>query len=172
MKLDARTISLLDRSTVDGHLLVLPEQLEREEYLRVAKVIEALGGKWNRSAKAHFFEGDAGEAVEAAIATGEVTNRRQALGFFQTPRKLAERIVELAGVGQAGAERVLEPSAGHGAIADVVLEMIRAQKPVGLVTVEFDADNVDVMRGKGYTGTYHSDFLTCPWEDTFDGLFD
>jgi predicted RNA methylase len=88
-------------------------QLDRKLYTQVNEVLVALGGAWNRKASAHVFEGDPQEGLDNVITTGEVV-RAADLGFFATPPGLAKELVELAEVKPG--MRVLEPSAGEGAI--------------------------------------------------------
>ncbi len=92
-------------------------QLDRATYARVDKTLRALGGAWDRRAKAHVFPGDARVRVDEAIITGEVETARD-LGFFETPPSLVARLVEMAGVKRG--MRVLEPSAGTGRIVTVL----------------------------------------------------
>ena len=43
----------------DGKIAgVIVQQLDRNDYVKVNKALEALGGKWNRKAKAHLFDED------------------------------------------------------------------------------------------------------------------
>ena len=95
-------------------------KLEREEFERQAKAkaeqeAETLGGKWSRKAKAHTFDGDAAQALEAIIETGEyqsATDIKQLHGEFFTPDGLADEVVKLAEIDPQG--EVLEPSCGNG----------------------------------------------------------
>ena len=48
-------ISILQNSTVKENTLKLNTELERSDYLKVAEVIERLGGKWNSRKKYHEF---------------------------------------------------------------------------------------------------------------------
>jgi predicted RNA methylase len=115
MKVAQDVMAILDGSRTDGNALFLSGQLDRKLYTSTAKVIEAAGGKWNRKAGAHLFDGDASEAVEPILLTGVVTVAKQEFGAFYTPEKVAQRVANLAGI-KAG-DRVLEPSAGSGALA-------------------------------------------------------
>lgn len=115
MKIQSAVLAIIDQSAVSGCQLVLPSQLDRDVYMRVAKIIEAVGGKWNRKAKAHLFEGDAGEAIEPLLLTGEVTFRKQEFGQFYTPAAIAQMVI-MAALVKPG-DIVLEPSAGRGDIA-------------------------------------------------------
>ncbi|WP_421591137.1 methyltransferase [Shinella sp. M27] len=108
-------LKVLDAAVVEGSRVFLTGQLDRKLYTETDKVLQAAGGKWNRSAKAHVFEGDANDALEPIILTGEYSRTKQDFGQFDTPSELAETVVDLADV-QAGMS-VLEPSAGIGRIA-------------------------------------------------------
>lgn len=127
MNLDSRIRELLTTATVEGSELRLAGQLDRADYVAVNKALEALGGKWNRKAKAHIFEADPTSAIDIAISTGEVT-RPQDYGFFETPEPLIERMLDLAGImpefntsnDPRERQRVLEPSAGKGRIVRAI----------------------------------------------------
>jgi len=114
-------MQVLDRAIIAGATLTLTGQLDRKLYQDTNKVIEAAGGKWNRKIKAHVFDGEALDAVEPILLTGEYRLTKQDFGQFDTPEELAERIVDLADV-QAG-QSVLEPSAGVGRIASAIRQV-------------------------------------------------
>src|SRR5208282_609075 len=107
-------IPILRRSTFAGNVLTLPEQLDRETYLRVAKVLTAARGKWDRKAKGHVFPFDPRELIGAVVEDGVVVDAKRTLQFFETPDDLAKRMVGLSGIGVG--EIALEPSAGQGRI--------------------------------------------------------
>lgn len=118
MTVDQDVKLVLEKSTTDGPRLVLPPKLERKLYERTAKVLASCGGKWNRAAQAHVFDGDAGELVEGVLLTGEWSgqvNPNTALQFFPTPAPIVDRLINVANI-ELGMT-VLEPSAGNGAIA-------------------------------------------------------
>lgn len=126
----AEVLAQLDRSVCAGNSLTLTGQLDPKLYRAVNKVVEAAGGKWNRKAGCHVFDGDAGEAIEQVILSGGV-GRKQELGQFDTPPEIAARVVSLAEI-EPGM-RVLEPSAGIGCLA---LPALRAGAQV--LAVEID----------------------------------
>lgn len=112
-KIPQHILNLLERCTVTGNELAITcGQLERATYLALNKVLEALGGKWNRKTKTHVFPEDPVNRIEEAILTGSYTDGKKDLGFFETPAGLAERVIGFADI-QHG-HRVLEPSAGTG----------------------------------------------------------
>lgn len=117
MKVDQEVLRVLSAArTEENKLFIADGQLDRALYGRLDKVLKASGGKWNTKAKAHLFAGDAGDAIENIILTGEVTVE-QDFGFFPTPPELAQHIVGIASIGDD--MMVLEPSAGRGALASV-----------------------------------------------------
>ena len=132
-------IPILRRSTFAGNVLTLPEQLDRETYLRVAKVLTAARGKWNRKAKGHVFPFDPRELIGAVVEDGVVVDAKRTLQFFETPDDLAERMVGLCGIG-AG-EIALEPSAGQGRIVRRLMA-----RGAMVDAVDIDPENCKVLR--------------------------
>ena len=116
MKVSDEVIDVLANSEmVENKLFLPPTQLERKLYIAVNKALEALGGKWNRKEKAHVFDYEPDEAIEQLLQTGEYVCAKKEFQFFETPEWLAKKMVDIADI-QPG-DRVLEPSAGRGAIA-------------------------------------------------------
>ncbi|ACL58491.1 type I restriction-modification system methyltransferase subunit-like protein [Methylobacterium nodulans] len=117
MRVSPDVLAVLDRATCTGNALSLAHlgQLDRKLYAAVDNVLQAAGGKWNRKAAAHLFDGDAADAIEPILLTGEVTSRRQEFQQFDTPPELAAHVVALADIHPG--MFVLEPSAGNGALA-------------------------------------------------------
>ena len=104
----------LTTMTVLGTSAKLSAQLDRADYSKVNKILEALGGKWNKKAGAHVFTGsDPEEVIATYLETGKLDNPEK-FGFFPTPAPLARELVELAGL-QPG-DTVLEPQAGTGGL--------------------------------------------------------
>jgi hypothetical protein len=100
----------------DGRLgRITGGMLERNLYTRTNKALEAMGGKWNRKAGGHVFATDPRPQVEGLIESGELTVERD--GFFETPRAVVERMLELVPLPDDPFDLILEPSAGLGAIA-------------------------------------------------------
>jgi predicted RNA methylase len=122
MRIADNVLGVLDRADIDGNALRITDgQLDAKLYVAVAKVLTAAGGRWNRSAKAHLFAGNAADAIEPVILTGEVVSRKQITQFFPTPPAIVARVLLAAQI-EKGME-VLEPSAGEGAIAGPVAAM-------------------------------------------------
>lgn len=83
-------------------------------------------------------------------------------GFFPTPAALAARMVGLAEL-EPGL-RVLEPSAGSGALADAITA---AEPAVELEVIEVNGRLVELLRMKGYT-VEQADFLTVGSGERYD----
>lgn len=115
MKITADVINVLTRAETVGPRLTLTGTLDRKLYLDTAKAIEAAGGKWSKRERAHLFDGDAADAIEPLLLTGEIISAKQLHGYFPTPTPVVQQLIDLARI-EPGM-RVLEPSAGRGAIA-------------------------------------------------------
>lgn len=118
VKIGPDVLPVLQASTITngGKLLVLPpKQLSRDQYERVAAVLAALGGKWNRSSKGFVFADDVRTRFTQAKDQGSVLDEKKAYEAFYTPPELVARMIELADL--APGMSVLEPSAGDGRLA-------------------------------------------------------
>lgn len=121
MKVSNEVLNVLAAAEFTGQRLVLTGQLDRKLYTSTNAVLEAAGGKWDKKTKAHLFPMDAADAMEQIILTGEVDYAKspksvaQIYGFFPTPEQVVSRLMMLADIRPR--MRVLEPSAGLGAIA-------------------------------------------------------
>jgi len=124
MQIEKETLSIIESGHTEGHLYYLPKvQLDRKTYLNVNKVLESLGGKWDRKQKAHVFPEDVEVAIDDVLLTGEVNtpiSEKKKYQFFETPKPLAAELVELAEVRPS--HFCLEPSAGSGRIAEAMIE--------------------------------------------------
>lgn len=159
-------LAVLSRGHCRGTLYLLPEgQLDRTLYAGVNKVLEALGGKWNRKLGGHVFAADCEPLIENAIETGTYTDHKKELGWFPTPDRLAARLVSLADV-QPGMT-VLEPSAGEGAI----VEHLFSGGPSKVYAVELDTHRCEKLIRKFPTlVVMRGDFLTAPIPERFNRI--
>lgn len=154
-KIPDNILSILGECRVEGNTVFLPdEQLDRPVYQAVNKVLENIGGKWNRKAKGHVFaNGDPAELLDAVLLTGETVDLKKQFQFFPTPRPVAERMCELAELDDTCI--VLEPSCGKGDLADVIY----AAGVKELVGIELNPDMKKHLDGKPYTTLTGLDFL-------------
>jgi hypothetical protein len=89
-------------------------QLDRKLYQEVAKALELIGGKWKGGKIFGFvFQSDPTDLIYE-ISNGEKRNLKKEFQFFETPQKLADKLVGLAGINNN--DTILEPSTGQGAI--------------------------------------------------------
>lgn len=151
MKVKDEILEILDQCEVNENTLYLPNiQLDRKTYLDVNKVLEAIGGKWNRKAKGHVFDKDVSGLLEDIILTGEYVDAKKEFNFFPTPKEIAERLIALAEIKPN--DLLLEPSAGQGAIADLFPKENKS------ILIELNNDNCEVLKSKGYE-VLNKDFL-------------
>lgn len=163
MRVSDDVLAVLSAAKTDGNALALVGTLDRSLYERTNKVLEAAGGKWNRKAKAHLFDGAADEAIDQIILSGEIAVP-QDFGFFPTPPDIVERVLDLADI-KPGMQ-ILEPSAGHGAIA-----VAAAQRGAGVHMCELLPANVQKLEALGLGGTlHHADFLSLKPNPAFDAV--
>lgn len=148
-------LDILGKCRTEGNTLYLPEgQLDRATYQAVNKVLESIGGKWNRKAKGHIFaDGDPAELLDNVILAGEITDLKKQYQFFPTPRPIAERMCELAELDDTCT--VLEPSCGKGDLADVIFDA-GVKQVCGL---ELNPDMEQYLSKKPYTVLTGVDFL-------------
>jgi predicted RNA methylase len=161
MKIANEVLIFLDRAEKNGSSLVLVGQLDHSMYTKVNEVLELAGGKWNRKAKAHIFDGDALEAIEQIILTGEIT-KPQDFGFFPSPKPVVDRLIELAEISEGMV--VLEPSAGIG---NIVAGLHKAGAVVDAIEL-LDA-NIATLKEQGLATLIGiGDFLETPAHAIYD----
>jgi hypothetical protein len=110
---------VLQNCKVEGMIVKLPDtQLERKLYQEVAKALELIGGKWKGGKVFGFvFTTDPTELLNQ-IANGEKRNLKKEFQFFGTPDDLADDLVFEAQIEPY--HKILEPSAGQGAIVKAI----------------------------------------------------
>ena len=124
-KIDDSTLAILSSATIEGNTILLNSgQLEREHYLKVNKVLEAMGGKWNRKVKGHIFDSEPTEQFESLILTGEYDTPTD-YGYYPTPPGLVDEMITLANLSPD--MLVLEPSAGRGAIVEKITLIVKVE---------------------------------------------
>ena len=165
MRIEQNILEIIEQGNTEDNLYFLPnQQLDRKTYLDVNKVLDCLGGKWNRKAKAHVFESDISDAIDNILLTGEVIAPKDEFQFFETPPDIVDQLIELANI-QLG-HTCLEPSAGKGAIAEQLRDIVG----VNLVTcIELNPDNAKALTDAGFT-PYQCDFLNIPIGSKFDRI--
>lgn len=111
---------ILKHCTLEEGVLKMPQvQFNRKSYAEAKKWIEEAGGSWQGGKVQGFTFPFNPDRVFAILHEGRRCNLQQEFQFFATPADVADWLVMLAG-GVAPNERVLEPSAGTGAIIDAI----------------------------------------------------
>lgn len=158
---------VLAQCRCDGWFLFLPPWV-LPNYDDVAKVLIAAKFRWNRSAKAFLYAGfgTAENGLEALLAAGEARDDKRYFELFETPRAVIGRMFDAAPL-PAGPVRVLEPSAGRGAIARAV----KALNPEAhLALAEVNPEHFEALRPLGHLMAV--DFLTIdPVMERYDRVY-
>jgi predicted RNA methylase len=162
MRVDDAVLEVLSRAATNGNALTLIGQLDRAMYTKVNKVLEAAGGKWDRKSKAHLFDKEASERVDEIILTGEVEVPKDEFNYFPSPPDVVARLMELADLGEG--MRVLEPSAGKGAIAAVCVECGAEVDCYELMEANF----THLTDSEAYRSVRNMDFLAQSPEASYD----
>lgn len=169
MKIEPDIIAVLEAAIVplgNPTHLVLTGQLDRKTYEATNKVLDAIGGKWNRKAKAHIFPDAVADVLDPILLTGEYSRTKQDFGQFDTPQEIAQQVIERACI--LPEMTVLEPSAGTGSLARAALASA-AQVTVDLYEIDpkryatLEAWANDFLRPCGLT-----DFLRTPPDPCYD----
>lgn len=165
--LTERQRALLRDFEVRGNVARFSRDEQISDWAAVKDVFVTLGAKWRTGKPGGFHfapEDDGAEKLRLAIETGEIFDPKAA-GFFPTPAALADRLVLLADLRPGF--RVLEPSAGKGAIA---LAVKRACPEAVVGCIELMPDNRAELERQGFQLLGH-DFLALsprdvagPWD--------
>jgi hypothetical protein len=121
VKIEQDVVSVLAGGTTEGNTYRLPEQLSRQLYVRVNKVLVAMGGKWDRRAGGHVFEVPAAPLLQAVLESEEMPPKNPT-AWFATPPAVALRLLggDPLPTIPDWADVVLEPSAGAGHLAEQI----------------------------------------------------
>ena len=125
---------VLNDGRIEGNVFFLPEgELDRKLYLDVSNALVKIGGKWNRKAKGFVFPQDPAELL-GRVKSGEKVNLKKEFQAFYTPSVVAGQVADI--VSSDGTPKVLEPSAGDGALVDAVLLL----NPDAIITLNASKD--------------------------------
>lgn len=157
IKIPAEIETILRGATVCGpnsNHIKIEQKLDPKTYKACAKVLELLGGKWNRSAQATLFDKPIAEVLAEALDEGELVNKKNLYQSFYTPAFAADLLVNHADL-KPGLS-ILEPEAGEGALVDAIFRKLGATAKVDMI--EFNPEAVAILRKK-YPTARHGDFL-------------
>lgn len=137
------------------------EQVAKVERLRRAGITN---NEELRAALGEYLQYREGARAEDPIKKAEraIIGQKVGIDFFPTPAATASRMAELARIGKG--DRVLEPSAGNGNLADAA----RA-KGAEVDVLEISSQLRDILKAKGYNVVDH-DFESFSPSDKYDAV--
>lgn len=106
----------------NGNIIRLPDiQLDRADYMKVKKLFESNGGKWKGGkCQGFLFNTTDVSPILSRLQGGDLSNRKKKFQFFETPVEIARRLAVRLGEVEPS-DKILEPSAGCGALVKAVL---------------------------------------------------
>lgn len=139
-------------------VIKLPQiTLERNDYLRVKKIMESNGAKWKGGKIGGFVCPNATDVLER-LQSGDLSDRKKAYQFFETPVEIGETMAMRLCDFQPGMT-VLEPSAGCGALITAFRNIYGDD--ISIDYCELMPENRDVLKKKfGECGFVGEDFLS------------
>ena len=156
---------ILKRCTFKDNVLYLPQvQLNKKSYATVKQWVEEAGGKWTGGKVQGFtFDFDA-TRVASVLMQGKRCNLQQDFQFFATPPEVADWLVSLAGDFSPDC-KVLEPSAGTGAIIDAIH---RVQPDVVVDCYELMPENKEKLSKLDHIRLLGDDFTQAEHPSEYD----
>lgn len=139
-------LAVLSTVEINNTHVKITAQLERKLYTQVDEVLDRIGGKWNRKAKAHIFSEDPTDKLNAVIECG-VLEPKVKTGYFPTPPELVWRMIDLADLDRK--HLILEPSAGQGHIVDEICKRTGSHT-YEMIVCENLPENKHILQDKGY----------------------
>jgi 16S rRNA G966 N2-methylase RsmD len=138
----------IKQCTLSNGIIKLPGiQLDRKVYMEVKKSFEAIGAKWKGGKTQGFVIDEDKVELFERIKDDPDYNYRKDTKFFETPLVICDliqdEIVNIYGYDQLRNERILEPSAGRGALIDVVFQIDKEAK---IDYCELDGYNQKVIK--------------------------
>jgi hypothetical protein len=188
--IDPQILQILANATCQEFNVKLNSpQLERSVYEQVDELLTRLGGKWKGGrAAAHVFPYDPAPLLKAVVGSGEWPPKNP-YAFFPTPKPVIRRMWELADLSAEKIKdvgeilrpfRILEPSAGSGAIAEFIRSKILewacplegepcdVRDLIAYDLVEIQPLNVKMLRAKNLGEVYEQDFAHFKPEYKYD----
>lgn len=139
-------LTVLSTLNINENRVTITGQLDRKLYLAVNKVLERIGGKWNRKLKVHVFDVDPTDRLNNVIESGELDPKVKT-GYFPTPPEIIDKMIGLANLERG--QLILEPSAGQGHIADRICSTLNLRTNE-IFICEILSENKHILNEKGY----------------------
>lgn len=146
---------ILKHSTLEDNILKLPNvQFNKKSYAEAKKWIEEAGGSWTGGKVQGFTFPFNADRVFSILHEGKRCNLRSDFQFFATPPEVADWLVSLVGVSKE--DKILEPSAGTGAIVDAIM---RSCPECAVDCFELMPENKEQLMKKDGVNILGDDFL-------------
>ncbi len=113
-------LTSIGKMTPNGNRLELPQDDHFANYAQVKQCLLTAGGKYKRNG---FEFSEPAAEIQVRLLGGEAINDKKKYQFFPTPLPVVHKLLVLANITPQC--RVLEPSAGRGAIADAIRKVAR-----------------------------------------------
>lgn len=123
-------------------ILDLPSDINRNTYKELKRILKTVRGRWD--GENHVFDYDPSDVIEEIVSKG-CHLKNNPLQYFPTPSLIIEEMVGLISFTDLKGWKALEPSAGQGAIADVIRGMGST-----VDCVELDPFNREILLAKDY----------------------
>lgn len=152
VKLSDAAREVVERATVAADRVKLPDgRLDPKIYKEIAKTFEVMGGKWNKKEQAHLFTKDPRADIKKLISNEAIVDVKKTTQAYYTPADIAEQVADELGI--TNGSTVLEPSAGHGALAEAA-----KARGANVICCEIDNSSCGVLTNKGFN-PWNGDFL-------------
>ena len=146
---------ILKHCTLEDGVMKLPNvQLNKKSYAEAKKWIEEAGGSWQGGKVQGFTFPFNSKRVFSILSQGKRCNLAKTFQFFETPDKIADWLVMLAG-GIDEKDTVLEPSAGRGRL---IRAIHRSCPSVTVDCYELMPENREFLQKMGNTNLIGEDF--------------
>jgi hypothetical protein len=151
--------------TAESDRIVLPKT-PLNHYDAIKDLMLKAGGAYKSKNKSSFFSFDEGidpHSVLNSLLSGEVINVKQETQFFGTPTVVGNEALET--LGNIWGKRILEPSAGDGALADLA----RAKEADVFVIENYEVLDKDFLSvSPQETGTFDAVLMNPPFSNRQD----
>jgi hypothetical protein len=163
-KIDDAVRNILAGAEIEGHEVRIHERLLPAAYKKVSTWLEEAGGHWHVGRQAHVFSTDPSPILNQMIHAGVWYTRKDFEFFWTPPSEVAELVRALY---LAPGMQVMEPEAGHGAIAMAMAEVVGIEN---VHCYELMPENVAHLARLGFSINAAQDFLSVQPDPAMDAV--
>lgn len=163
-KIDESVRNILAGAEIAGYEVRILERLSPTAYKKVSSWLEEAGGQWHVGRQAHVFSTDPSPKLNQMIHAGVWYTRKDFEFFWTPPAEVAELVRALD---LDPGMQVMEPEAGHGAIAMAMAEVVGIEN---VRCYELMPENVAHLTHLGFNINAAQDFLSVQPEPVMDAV--